>query len=380
MTPRTTQTSSFLPQLFEPSTFQRAALDERAFRAHRARLTREFGKLMAWILVVATVMFWPTDALIFADRPEMSAFFNFWRVGITALSVLTILGYRFVPLFSRRPEWFLGTILATGAVVCGHAVGTLGEFGEPFYACGYLLCLTTVPIIVGPTARALLNLTVIVAYALPYCLAHPGFVTNSEYAGPTFLFHAFTAIACAGIGHSIYYLIRSNFQQQETLELQADELARAREKSERLLLNILPQTVARQLKDGASTVADAYDDVSVMFVDICGFTALSDGSRAVDIVKMLNRVFSRFDNLVERHGIEKIKTIGDAYMVAGGLPTTTRDHTGAIAELALDILEIAHTFRSPTGHPLAVRIGAAVGPVVAGVIGRKKFIYDLLPA
>src|SRR5690606_26672407 len=168
-----------------------------------------------------------------------------------------------------------------------------------------------------------------------------------------------------------------DFGQREVLREQAAELAIAREKSERLLLNILPQAVATQLKDGALAVADAYDDVTGLFVDICGFTGLAEGAQAGEVVQMLNAVFSTFDGLVERRGVEKIKTIGDAYMVAAGLPRPRPDHAEAIAELALDMLEASRGFRGPSGEALELRIGAASGPVVAGVIGRKKFIYDL---
>ncbi len=368
--------TSLLPLSFDASATRDELLEERWFTAHCNRLTSEFANLMGWILVVVTLLFWPTDALMFPNSPPMLEFFNFWRPCILTLSVFTVLAMRYAPRLARRSIWFVSIVIVIGAGVCGYSVGMLGEFGEPFYPCGYLLALATVPIVCSPLPRVVVNVAITLAYALPYVAVHPTY-TDNIFAGPIFLFHSFAAIASASLGHGLYYLVRSNFRQQEKLAVQAEELARAREKSDRLLLNILPQPVARQLKDGAATVADAYDDVSVMFIDICGFTALSDRSAPVDIVQMLNNVFSRFDGLVERHELEKIKTIGDAYMVAGGLPETCEDHPNAIVALALDIIECAETLEDSTGAPLRVRVGAHVGPVVAGVIGRKKFIYDL---
>lgn len=148
------------------------------------------------------------------------------------------------------------------------------------------------------------------------------------------------------------------------------------EKSERLLLNILPKPVAERLKQGQQVIADDFPSVTVLFADIVDFTALAARMPAQDVVALLNAVFSRFDWLAERHGLEKIKTIGDAYMVVGGLPTPCPGHAQAVAAFALDVLQILQGDEH-TSRLLRVRIGMHTGPVVAGVIGTKKFIYDL---
>ncbi|MCI0394878.1 MAG: response regulator [Chloroflexi bacterium] len=145
-------------------------------------------------------------------------------------------------------------------------------------------------------------------------------------------------------------------------------------KSERLLLNILPRPVAERLKQQPGVVAQRFDAVTVMFADIVDFTVLAGGISPESVVNLLNEVFSLFDQLAEKHGLEKIKTIGDAYMVVGGLPLARPDHATAVAEMALDILR---ELPSIAGGLLHARIGLHSGPVVAGVIGRKKFIYDL---
>ena len=149
------------------------------------------------------------------------------------------------------------------------------------------------------------------------------------------------------------------------------------EQSDRLLLNILPEEIANRLKRGDSTIADTFADVTVLFADIVGFTQLSSRVSPTQLVALLNDIFSTFDNLAERHGLEKIKTIGDAYMVVGGLPIPRPDHAEAIAEMALDMQQAIIDFSNTHSQAFSIRIGINTGPVVAGVIGIKKFIYDL---
>jgi class 3 adenylate cyclase len=155
------------------------------------------------------------------------------------------------------------------------------------------------------------------------------------------------------------------------------ELSREREAAEQLLLNVLPESIVERLKRDQSAIAEGFRDATVLFVDIVGFTELSAKMDPRKVVEMLNEVFSRFDALTERHRLEKIKTIGDAYMVVGGAPTTRKDHAEAVADLAIDLRESATSLHTPTGEPLQLRIGLNIGPVVAGVIGTKKFSYDL---
>jgi class 3 adenylate cyclase len=147
-----------------------------------------------------------------------------------------------------------------------------------------------------------------------------------------------------------------------------------RERSEKLLLNILPAPIASRLKEGEKVIADQFDEATVLFVDIANFTPLASTIPPVELVDMLNGIFSRFDAIVEKHGLEKIKTMGDAYMAVGGLPIPTHNHAEAVANAALDILE---EFPNLTDHGLQLRIGIHTGPVVAGVIGKNKFNYDL---
>lgn len=150
-----------------------------------------------------------------------------------------------------------------------------------------------------------------------------------------------------------------------------------KEKSERLLLNILPKPIADRLKQGERHIADRFAEVTVLFADIVDFSTLANETDPEDLVTLLNELFSRFDRLAERHSLEKIKTIGDSYLVVGGLPLPRADHAEAVAEMALEMLASVRDLNSDSGINIRVRIGLNTGPVVAGVIGRKKFTYDL---
>ena len=155
------------------------------------------------------------------------------------------------------------------------------------------------------------------------------------------------------------------------------ELQVERDKTENLLLNVLPSSVADRLRARAGTIADSFDSATILFADVADFTPLAGRLRPTELVELLDRLFSRFDTLVERHGLEKIKTIGDCYMVAAGVPDPRPDHARAAALLALDLRD---AMRSPDWlgrDGLELRIGIGSGAVVAGVIGRKRFLYDL---
>jgi class 3 adenylate cyclase len=149
------------------------------------------------------------------------------------------------------------------------------------------------------------------------------------------------------------------------------------QRSEALLLNILPVPIADRLKEYAGTIADGFESVSVLFADIVAFTQLSERYGPEALVQMLNRIFSEFDFISKKHNVEKIKTIGDAYMLAAGVPETRADHCRAVAECALDMVAAAEHFTDPAGSPIQIRVGIHTGPAIAGVIGAHKFAYDL---
>jgi class 3 adenylate cyclase len=150
-----------------------------------------------------------------------------------------------------------------------------------------------------------------------------------------------------------------------------------RDRSEQLLLNILPVQIAKQLREGHTTIAESQHDVSILFADLVGFTPLAEALGPSALVELLNEVFSGFDDLADASGLEKIKTVGDAYMVAGGIPVPRPDHLTSLLEMALHMGAVVEEVGRRLDQPLQIRIGIDTGPVVAGVIGRRKFSYDL---
>ena len=165
------------------------------------------------------------------------------------------------------------------------------------------------------------------------------------------------------------------------VEERTKELLLEKNKSDKLLLNVLPEAIAFRLKqepdDTKEYIADYFEESTILFSDIVGFTPLSARITPIELVSLLNKMFSEFDKLVEQCGLEKIKTIGDAYMVVGGLPLPRQDHAQAVAEMALAMQVVMQQFQITLNEQFQIRVGIHSGPVVAGVIGTKKFIYDL---
>ncbi|MDQ7858829.1 MAG: adenylate/guanylate cyclase domain-containing protein [Armatimonadota bacterium] len=245
-------------------------------------------------------------------------------------------------------QWALGGFAASGAVMMWAFMAPLGAllFAGPRAAVGWLgafLGLAVASgILDGRAAEA--------AAPVAETVARGFFVMN-----------------IAGLASITYLVVRHFVREKE----------RAQERSERLLLNVLPAPIAERLKRDPAAIADHYAEVTVLFADIVDFTRHSTGVAPRDLVQMLNDIFSTFDQLAERHGLEKIKTIGDAYMVVGGLPRPRADHAHAVAAMALGMQDAIRGCAARAGLPLELRVGISTGPVVAGVIGQHRFIYDL---
>jgi adenylate cyclase len=259
------------------------------------------------------------------------------------------------------------------------------SIGNFVTASGVVLCGILAPIVAVPVlgARA----------SAPWFLAHLMLLAISGYidfqlaeapqaAVPLRTTVVFFLLNFIGTSSIAYFLLRYAAFQKEHYEVELIEsnrlLAIEQERSERLLLNILPEPVALRLKQQDQTVADGFADVTVMFADIVNFTTIAGGMSPSQIFSMLNSVFSEFDGLAEKHGLEKIKTIGDAYMVAGGLNDgVLKSYTEAIADMALDMREALAREHTVRDMKLEIRMGIGTGPIIAGVVGKKKFIYDL---
>lgn len=203
------------------------------------------------------------------------------------------------------------------------------------------------------------------------------------------LSHLSTEVKKIGIAHDSSQRIRLSGSDEltglaqtinwmlESLENSEKEAQQEREKAEALLLNIFPESIARTLKSDRSAIAQHFESVTILFADLVGFTELSARLSPIELVELLNEIFSQFDRLVGNFGLEKIKTIGDAYMIASGLPIPRKDHAEAMADMALAMHQSMQSFQRQNGESFQMRIGINTGAAVAGVIGQKKFIYDL---
>jgi class 3 adenylate cyclase len=191
----------------------------------------------------------------------------------------------------------------------------------------------------------------------------------------------FFALNFAAMSSIIYFLVRYFVVEMEKIKSQLDQqhqlLAEEQKRSERVLLNVLPSSIAQRLKDHQGLIADGHADVTVMFADLVNFTQLTESLSPEQMVALLNTIFSGFDDLSEKYGVEKIKTIGDAYMVVGGLNRSRGNYTCDIADLALEMRDFVAKHPDFARFNLGIHTGIATGPVVAGVIGTKRFIYDL---
>jgi adenylate cyclase len=191
----------------------------------------------------------------------------------------------------------------------------------------------------------------------------------------------FFALNFIAVASMIYMLLRFSIQEKHKVQTRLEEthkqLQYEQDRSEKLLLNILPAPVALRLKNSELVIADGFADATVMFADIVNFTHAAANMTPSQVFSMLNGIFSAFDDLAEHYGLEKIKTIGDAYMVAGGINAENADYSAAIADLALAMQDLLHRDFAVNSSHLEMRMGIGTGPVVAGVVGKKKFIYDL---
>lgn len=238
----------------------------------------------------------------------------------------------------------------------------------------FLVTVALVQFFIYPTSQRSYMFTLAILAIVELAALHVWLPENGRLSAPPDVQKWIAAANIIGTGSLVLALsahISSIYRTAESY------LHIEREKSERLLLNILPATIVEKLRESPDTIAERFEECTILFSDIVGFTEMSHKLNAVDLVRLLNEIFSEFDDLAEKHNLEKIKTIGDAYMVVGGLPEPSQEHAERVARFALDMLEVIRRHRELSDLPLEIRIGIASGDAVAGVIGKKKFVYDL---
>jgi len=276
-----------------------------------------------------------------------------------------------LPFFHRFGPLVGGLIFALTAIVGLSYLGIL--IGAASGTHIYLVLTPAITLLFFGTERLWPVILITVAAAFAHLLVHFISVTSEPVIAmdQTMLLGTYASafvMTCLILLVIVYFAFRQVSRAEAAAEGE-------RQRSDDLLRNILPGSVADRLKtDPGTIVADSHDDVTVLFADLAGFTARAAELKPDDLVTLLNRLFTAFDSLAERYGLEKIKTIGDAYMAVGGAPTPRADHAEAVADMALDMQRAMQT---EIGEGFQLRIGVHSGPVVAGVIGTAKFSYDI---
>ncbi|MCF8468984.1 MAG: adenylate/guanylate cyclase domain-containing protein [Sneathiella sp.] len=283
-----------------------------------------------------------------------------WAVGIWFLYTRDVVRATFIPLVLIE--------------VPAHAILATAYFGlaPAFYS--YLLISTAITYLATffeRRTRMMVSgcyLALIVLLGLHASVTDPLNELPENWQTFFFTFNTVGAATVIAITIGLYEWIATTAEAQLAIEF---------DRAEGLLRNILPDAIAARLKDSPELIAEEHKQVTVLFADIVNFTQTSSRLTAAELITNLNRVFSRFDDLVAKYNVEKIKTIGDAYMVVAGLPAAREDHANVMVSLALDMIDAAAEMNEDSDIPLRIRIGINSGPVVAGVIGHKKFAYDL---
>lgn len=354
-----------LSQLLNASRFPKhleAAYQEEFFYA-----SLRTHRIAIWTAAVVYIIFELLDLGMPAD---VLSGITIVRFGVVIPVLLWLLAFSYMPFYKPHYNW----AASLGLVVTGVGVMAVQVVVD---SPGFSLFIVSLVIIIisGYTlARLRYRYAVISGWLLFFIYIiialGLGAVTNDLI---NLMMSAVFLVVSNFIGMVSAYFseqyLRRDFIQRRLLEQE-------RERSEKLLLNILPTPVAERLKRG-DLIADSFEDASVLFADIVDFTLWSGRQMPEQVLSTLNVIFSKFDELVDSYGLEKIKTIGDAYMVVSGVPTPKPDHLALLANLALDYQKTINEIPEIAEHHFQIRIGIQCGPVVAGVIGSKKFIYDL---
>ncbi|MFN8042416.1 MAG: adenylate/guanylate cyclase domain-containing protein [Mycobacterium sp.] len=317
--------------------------------------------IATWIAAVVTLFF---GIMQIVTGPKI--------VALGLVNVGTAIAFMLIPLLHRFGDVIASLTFVTVAFASltyvGWHIGT--DSGLQFY---YIVSASLAVLVLG--VEHLVMASVVVAIGAGLTIASQFVVPGDTGIQPRwaveFGFVLTTISACVMIFATVYYAMREVSRAEAAMEVEYG-------RSEALLANILPATIAARLKDPAhGVIADRYEDASILFADIAGFTERASHMPPAELVRFLDRLYTTFDRLVDKHGLEKIKTTGDSYMVVSGVPQPRADHVEALAALALDISRAVGDLRDPTGRPVPLRIGMASGPVVAGVVGARRFFYDV---
>jgi adenylate cyclase len=338
-----------------------AAPSRAAHYAESVRRRQRVLNITTWIAAAVTASFATLTAI---TEPRL------WY--ITLINFVSALIYATIPFLHRfgdllAPLTLIVTSYVNLTVICLN-IGT--GSGLQFY---FLVAATVVVLVLGTEHIVLTSILVGIGAAIVIALQYlvPADTGLQPHWALITGFVVSIISASVMIVATVWYALHEIARAETVMEQEY-------ERSESLLENILPSSIAERLKDPSTRIiADRYADASILFADIAGYTERASETTPVDLVQFLNQLYTDFDRLVERHGLEKIKTSGDCYIVVSGVPEPRADHLEALACLSLKMAEAVEGLIDPRGHPVPMRIGLGAGPVVAGVIGSRRFFYDV---
>jgi class 3 adenylate cyclase len=346
---------------------------ERTYQQDSLESLRRFLRFSVALASVTFLAYGLHDALVVPHVRDRAWAVRFGVFVPASLLASWLLGSRHLARFAELMMLVYGLSASFIVLYIGAIAGSSGYFLYASYAIAFVTLGPFVARLGVAAQLAYTVLTVAIYLLLDRLIAHSPIAISLSITT--------TLLSLGGIGALVAYRLehqaRQSFLQRRLIDAQVEALASEKARAEELLLNVLPAAIAERLKRGQRPIADGFPRVSVLFADIVGFTKMSERITPVELVDRLNRMFSSFDDLADKLKLEKIKTIGDAYMVAGGLHSHEYDHAQTIAEMALGMQRRASEFGTEFGEPLSIRVGIHTGPVVAGVIGKRKFIYDV---
>ncbi len=345
--------------------FHDRALEDAFLDHRRAAMLRQL-RFICKLGAIGFVLILPIDYLTLGNSPAFKIDLAAKIIGIVVLAVAYASSYRTVSTTRLiNSLWYIpiGPIITLETAV---ALLPNKDFG--------LMSNTAIILVVVNFLFIPYRYTVGLIGAVALIIIHGalGFATQANALAVTesMMLLVLMSFASAFVARQLAFARRRDFTKSLLLSAEKEQVSA-------LLHNVLPAKIVERLNSGEKMIADRFDEASVLFVDIVGFTRLSERATPEDIVRSLNAVFTEIDHLVEKHSVEKIKTIGDAYMVAAGIPTYTPDHVRRLAMFALELRETTRTLETVDLGAIAVRTGLHCGPVVAGVIGVRKFAFDL---
>ncbi|SPM27294.1 adenylate cyclase [Mycobacterium terramassiliense] len=331
---------------------------------HYAASAARRGRILmitAWLAVMVSVSF--VLVQIATDS---------WTWQVSSINVIGAMVFAMVPWLQRfgelvAPLTFIGAAYVSVFASCLD-VGT-GSGSQFFFLVGACIVVLLLGIEHIVLAAALAAVAAGLIIAVEFLVPENTGLQPAWAQSAGFVVTAISSVVMVVV--TVWFALRDTARAEAVMEAQYD-------RSETLLENMLPASIAERLKEpGRGVIADKYDDATVLFADIVGFTERASATPPADLVRFLDRLYGAFDALVDKHGLEKIKVSGDSYMVVSGVPRPRPDHSQALADFALDMANVVAGLKDPHGEPVPLRVGMACGPVVAGVVGSRRFFYDV---